>query len=213
MCTAMSRIFVQDEVYDAFIKDFTAKAKRITIGKPEDFQTQMGPLMSKAQLEKVVSYVEKAKKEGAKLTCGGKVPAAEELKKGFFFEPTVFTDVSKNMAIFKEEIFGPVVCISRFKTEKESVALANESDFALAACVWTKNAHMAEEIAKVLNAGTVWVNTYGMFFNELPYGGFKSSGFGKELGRQGVLEYTRLKNIVTDTIQDSKPLVNYWYGF
>jgi len=213
MCTAMSRIFVQDEIYDKFINDFIAKAKRIKVGNPEDFETQMGPLISKPQLEKIISYVEKAKKEGAKLACGGKAPDNASLKQGFFFEPTVFIDVSKDMAIFKEEIFGPVVCISRFKTEEEATKLANDSDFGLAASIWTKSLQSAEIISKSLNAGTIWVNTYGMFFNELPYGGFKQSGFGKELGREGFLEYTRLKNVIMDNTKESKPLVNYWYGF
>ena len=213
MCTAMSRIFVQDEIYDNFVNDFITKAKRIKLGNPEDFETQMGPLISKPQLEKIISYVEKAKKEGAKLVCGGKVPDNTSLKQGFFFEPTVFVDVSRDMTIFKEEIFGPIVCIIRFKTEEEAIKLANDSDFGLAACLWTKNQPMAEKISKALNAGTIWVNTYGMFFNELPYGGFKQSGFGKELGREGFLEYTRLKNVIMDNTKEAKPLVNYWYGF
>jgi acyl-CoA reductase-like NAD-dependent aldehyde dehydrogenase len=213
MCTAMSRIFVQDEIYDKFINDFILKAKRIKLGKPEDFETQIGPLASKRQLEKIISYVEQGKKEGAKLACGGKSPDGHDFKQGFFFEPTVFVDVSKDMTIFKEEIFGPVVCISRFKTEEEAIELVNDSDFGLAACLWTKNLNIAERISKFLNAGTIWVNTYGMFFNELPYGGFKQSGFGKELGREGFLEYTRLKNVIIDNTKEAKPLVNYWYGF
>ncbi len=213
MCTAMSRIFVQDEIYDNFVNDFVAKAKRIKLGKPEDFETQMGPLVSKAQLEKVISYVEKGKKEGAKIACGGKTSQDFSLKQGFFFEPTIFVDVTKDMTIFKEEIFGPVACISKFKTENEAITLANASDFGLAACLWTKSHEAAGRIAKSLNTGTVWINTYGMFFNEVPYGGFKQSGFGKELGREGFLEYTRLKNVIMDITKEAKPLVNYWYGF
>lgn len=213
MCTAMARILVQDEIYDNFINDFVSKTKRIKLGSPLDFETQMGPLISKAQRQKVIDWVVKAKLEGARLACGGNIAKGPGLESGFFFEPTVFTEVLPSMAIFKEEVFGPVVCISRFSTIEEAVALANTSDFALAASIWTKDNVKAQNLAVQINAGTVWVNTYGMFFNELAYGGFKQSGFGKELGKEGFLEYTRLKNIVTDKTEGSKPLVNYWYGF
>ena len=116
------------------------------------------------------------------------------------------------MSVFKEEIFGPVVCISKISDVEEAINLANSTDFGLAACIWSKDKTLAEDLAKKINAGTVWINTYGMFYNEAPYGGFKQSGFGKELGKEGFLEYTRLKNVVIDQSPDSKPLVNYWYG-
>lgn len=213
MCTAMSRIFVEDGIYDKFVNDFVSKAKRIKIGPALDFETQIGPLMSQVQRKKVLEYIEKGKLAGAKLLCGGNIPQQEDLKKGFFFEPAVFEGVLPNMKIFQEEIFGPVACISKFSSIDEASALANNSPFGLAASIWTKDDSKAQNIAGQINAGTVWVNTYGMFFNELPYGGFKQSGFGKELGREGFLEYTRLKNIVTDKTEGAKPLVNYWYGF
>jgi acyl-CoA reductase-like NAD-dependent aldehyde dehydrogenase len=212
MCTAMSRILVQEGAYDDFVNDFTAKAKRIKIADALDFEAQLGPLMSKTQREKVLGYVEKGKSEGAKLLCGGKIPEQEELKKGFFFAPAVFADVSPQMRIFQEEIFGPVACITKFSSLDEVASLANNTNFALAASVWSKDVQKARILSETLNAGTVWVNTYGMFFNELPYGGFKQSGFGKELGRDGFLEYTRLKNVLTDKTEGAKPLVNYWYG-
>jgi len=213
MCTAMSRIFVQDEIYDKFLSDFTAKVKRIKLGPGSEFGTQMGPLVSEAQRKKVLAFVENAKKEGAKLFSGGKIPQSQDLKEGFFFEPTIFTDVLPEMSIFKEEVFGPVVCVSKFSNLEEAVRLANKSDFALAGSIWSKDSQKIKEISSQLNAGTIWINTYGMFFNELPYGGFKQSGFGKELGREGFLEYTRSKTIVIDQAKDAKPLVNYWYGF
>jgi len=213
MCTAMSRILVEDDIYDKFIAEFTAKVKKIKLGDGLNYETQMGPLISGAQREKVIAYVEKARKEGAKLLCGGKISESLELKKGFFFEPTVFTDVTPQMAIFKEEVFGPVVCVSRFSDMDEAVRLANTSDFALACAIWSEDTALAQKLASQINAGTCWINTYGMFYNEAPYGGFKQSGFGKELGREGFLEYTRLKNIVIDQTQGAKPLVNYWYGF
>lgn len=213
MCTAMSRIFVEDCLYEKFLAEFIEKAKRIKLGDGLNYETQMGPLISESQRQKVISCVEKAKKEGAKLVYGGKIPDDLKLKKGFFFEPAVLLEVNPEMSIFQEEMFGPVAGINKFSDLDEAVKLANATDFALAASIWTKDTVLAEDLANRINAGTVWINTYGMFYNEVPYGGFKQSGFGKELGREGFLEYTRLKNIFSDTAKGAKPLVNYWYGF
>ena len=213
MCTAMSRIFVQDTIYDKFLESFIDKAKRIKLGLADNHETQMGPMISDSQRKRVIAYLEKAKAEGAKVLCGGKIPQNPELRNGYFFEPTVLTEVKHSLHIFKEEVFGPVVIIGKLSTHEEAVELANDSDFGLAACIWTKDLNLAQDIASKVNAGTVWVNTYGMFYNQASYGGFKQSGFGKELGRDGFLEYVRLKNTVIDQSQDSKPLVNFWYGF
>jgi betaine-aldehyde dehydrogenase len=213
MCTAMSRILVEADIYDQFVNDFVNKAQRIKLGAGGDFETQMGPLISEAQRKRVLACIEQAKKDDARVICGGKIPAAEPLKNGFFFEPTVITEAKVQSNIFKEEVFGPVVCISKFEKLDDAISSANATDFALAACVWTRDEAKAAAISGQLDAGTVWVNTYGMFFNELPYGGFKQSGFGKELGREGFLEYTRLKDVIVDKAKDAKPLVNYWYGF
>ena len=213
MCTAMSRIFVEDDVYDKFLNDFAEKAKRIKLGESLNYETQMGPLISDGQRKRVLEYVERAKRAGAKLLCGGKIPDAANLKNGFFFEPAVFSEVLPQMSIFQEEIFGPVVCLNKFSTLEEAVKLANMSDFALASSIWTKDEVLARDLAGKINAGIIWINTYGMFYNEVCYGGFKQSGFGKELGRDGFLEYSRLKNVLIDKSQDTKPLINYWYGF
>jgi len=213
MCTAMSRILVDEKIYDKFVASFVEKAKRIKLGRGDDPETQIGPLISEAQRKKVLGYVEQAEKDGAKILCGGKIPQGASLKSGFFFEPAVIAEVKPGSVIFQEEIFGPVAIISKFSSLEEAVSLANNSDFGLAACIWTKDRLKAEDLAKEINAGTIWVNTYGMFYNEAPFGGFKQSGFGKELGRAGMLEYTRLKNIIVDKTPDAKPLVNYWYGF
>jgi betaine-aldehyde dehydrogenase len=213
MCTAMSRIFVQDDIYDKFAASFVEKAKRIKLGPGMDFETQMGPLISEAQRIKVMDYVREAVEEGAKVLCGGRIPDDASLKKGFFFMPTIFGDVTARMSVFQEEVFGPVVCLDKFSSLEEVAQLANNTDFALATSIWTKDEKKARELAQKINAGMIWVNTYGMFFNELPFGGFKQSGFGKELGKEGFLEYTRLKNVVTDKTKETKPLVAYWYGF
>ena len=212
MCTAMSRIFVQDSLYNKFEASFVEKAKRIKLGVADSHETQMGPLITDSQRKKVIAYLEKAKREGAKILCGGNIPESPELKNGYFFEPTVISGVKANTHIFKEEIFGPVTLINKFSDVDEAVELVNNSDFALAACIWSKDLALAERLSKRINAGTVWINTYGMFYNQLPYGGFKQSGFGKELGKEGFLEYTRLKNTIIDQSPDFKPLVNYWYG-
>ncbi|MCG8429792.1 MAG: aldehyde dehydrogenase family protein [Candidatus Omnitrophica bacterium] len=213
MCTAMSRILVEDVFYEDFLKDFVAKAGRITLGKGMDYQTQMGPLISGRQREGVLSFVKRAGEQGARILCGGRAPDEESLQQGFFFSPTVIVDVEETMEVYREEVFGPVAVVQRFCGMEEAVRLANSTDFALAACVWSGDRKRAQEVAARLDAGTVWINTYGMFLNELSYGGFKQSGFGKELGRDGMLEYTRLKTICADDTKNDKPLVHYWYGF
>ena len=213
MCTAMSRIFVDEAIYGKFTADFAQKARRIKIGIGIDYETQMGPLISQAQRSRVMAYVRRGIEEGAKLICGGRVPGDPGLKKGFFFELTAFADVKSSQAIFRKEIFGPVACIVSFSSLEEAVQEANNTDFGLAASLWTGDKKAAEDLAKKIDAGMVWVNTYGMFYPEAPFGGFKQSGFGKELGREGFLEYTRLKSLVIDQAKDAKPLVNYWYGF
>ena len=213
MCTAMSRLFIHKDIYDKFINDFVEKAKRIKLGKGDDYETQMGALISQSQRKKVMNFVEKAKSEGAKILCGGNIPSDADLRDGFFFSPTVIADVKPEMAIFQEEVFGPVVCVNKFSSPDEAVELANKSNFALACSVWSKDDALAQDLAVKINAGICWINTYGMFYPEAPYGGFKQSGFGKELGREGFLEYTRLKNMVIDKTKGAKPIVNYWYGF
>ncbi|MDD4899436.1 MAG: aldehyde dehydrogenase family protein [Candidatus Omnitrophica bacterium] len=213
MCTGMSRILVESAIYDDFVSNFVEKTKRIKIGPGSEFETQIGPLVSRAQQRKVLGFVEDAKKQGGKVLCGGKIPQEANFKNGFFFEPTVIADLAPAAGILKEEIFGPVACISKFSSIEEAVTMANDSDFALAACIWAKDEAKAHTIAAKINAGTIWVNTYGMFYNELPYGGFKQSGFGKELGKEGFLEYARIKSVIMDHSPEGKPLVSYWYGF
>ncbi len=211
MCTAMSRILVEERIYQPFVEEFVKKAKKITLGDGLSYETQMGPLISKEQRSRLIDAVGKAVKEGARVLCGGGIPKDEALRRGFFFEPTLLGEVREETNICKDEVFGPVACISPFAAENEAIKRANRCDFALAACIWTKDAVRADRVAASLDAGTVWVNTYGMFYPQLPYGGFKQSGFGKELGREGFLEYTRLKNVVSS--REEKPLVSYWYGF
>lgn len=213
MCTATSRILVHQDIYEQFKNKLKERTAKIKLGDSLDFQTQMGPLMSNLQREKIVSFVGKAKKEGLNIIIGGEIPKNKELEKGFFFEPTLVEGVGPDSALFQEEIFGPVATLTKFSSVDQAINLANNSEFGLAASIWTKDKEKAKEIAKRICAGTIWINTYGMFFDQLPFGGFKKSGFGKELGKTGFLEYTRLKNMITDQTKDSKPLVSHWYGF
>ena len=212
MCTAMSRILVDKKIFEQFKEQFVEKAGKIKLGNGLDPETQMGPLISQAHRQKVASCVEKGRREGARVLCGGKVPDQPGLKNGFFFEPTVFGQVGPETSIFQEEIFGPVVCISEFSQEEEAVELTNNSSFGLACSIWSSDLKRARSLSQKINAGTIWINTYGMFYNETPYGGFKQSGFGKELGREGFLEYTRLKH-VNYGLSGRKPLVSCWYAF
>jgi len=213
MCTAMSRILVEESVYDAFCAKFAAAAEKIEVGDAADFRTQMGPLISQGQREKVASFVGEALSRKARLLCGGRAPSEESLRSGFFYEPTVLAGVTSEMNIFRCEVFGPVAALNRFKNQEEALRLCNDSDYGLAASIWTRDEGAALKLSSRINAGTVWINTYGMFYPGLPYGGFKKSGFGKEMGRAGFLEYTRLKNVVLDRSEGGKPLVSYWYGF
>ena len=213
MCTAMSRILVEKKIYEEFRKQFVEKAKRIKLGDPFNPETQMGPLISSGQREKVISYAKEGEREGAEVLCGGKIPKDPKLKNGFFFEPTVFVNIKPEMKIFQEEIFGPVACLSEFSSISQAVELANNNSFGLACSIWSQDLEKAKKLSMQINAGVIWINTYGSFYNEAPYGGFKGSGFGKELGREGFLEYTRLKHVNCDLSEGGKPLVSQWYAF
>jgi betaine-aldehyde dehydrogenase len=172
-----------------------AKIPKIKLGHGLTTGVKMGPLVSAAHREKVESYIEIGKKEGAKLLCGGKRPQGKDFEKGFFVEPTIFDHVTPKMRVAREEIFGPVVTVTTFKTEDEAVSLANDTDYGLAAGVWTKNVTKALRVINQLRAGITWVNTYHPTFNELPWGGYKQSGIGRELGLYGIEEYLETKQV------------------
>ncbi|HUD72269.1 MAG TPA: aldehyde dehydrogenase family protein, partial [Dongiaceae bacterium] len=194
VCTAGSRLFLHEALHDAFVDRLQAQVGKLTQGDPLDPKTRLGPQVSEAQMKQVLGYVEKGRAEGARLVCGGERPAG----KGYFVRPTIFTDVQSNMTIAREEIFGPVLSVIRFKDVDEVVRAANDSPYGLAAAVWTKDIKLAHKTARLLQAGTVWINTYGLYDNAMPFGGVKESGYGRELGRQGLLEYTRTKSVWVD---------------
>ncbi|KAG8455015.1 hypothetical protein GDO86_001289 [Hymenochirus boettgeri] len=190
-CAAGSRTFVEESVYDEFIERTVEKAKLRKIGNPFDLDTQHGPQISKEQFEKILSYIQSGQTEGAKLMHGGDRFG----EKGFFITPTVFADVQDNMRIAKEEIFGPVQPVFKFKRIQEAIERANNTRYGLAAGIFTKDIDRAMLLTQALEAGTVWVNTYNIVASQAPFGGFKESGNGRELGEDGLREYTEMKTV------------------
>ncbi|KAI7861686.1 aldehyde dehydrogenase domain-containing protein [Spinellus fusiger] len=188
-CNAGSRILVHESVHDEFVGLFIEEAKKIKLGDPFDEDTFQGPLISKGQFEKVLGYIDIGKKEGAKVAFGGNRWG----DKGYYVEPTVFIHCNNKMRIMQEEIFGPVVGIATFKTVEEAIALANDSVYGLAGGVYTKSLDTAITVSNELQAGTVWVNAFDVFDQSTPFGGYKQSGFGKELGKYALQEYTQVK--------------------
>lgn len=195
VCSATSRLYVQDKIHDRFVEVLTKKAKRVKIGNPLEEATEMGPIASEKQLNKVMHYIELGKKEGAEIACGGKRLQNGELKKGFYVSPTIFTNVKNDMKVVQDEIFGPVLTVMKFREEDEAIELANQTRYGLAAGVFTRDINRAFRITKELRAGIIWVNSSQPCFNQLPWGGYKQSGIGRELGRYAVEEYTQLKQV------------------
>ena len=200
-CIAGSRVFAQRAVYDELLQRVTERARSIRMGDPLDDATELGPLAFEAQRDKVASYVDIGRDEGARVLTGGN-PSDGGLG-GYFYEPTVLVDVDNNMRVVREEIFGPVAAIMPFDSEDEVVGLANDTDYGLAAGVWTSNLSRAHRMASRLEAGTVWVNTYRAMSPMSPRQGFKTSGVGIEHGTETIKEYTRLKSIWINTSEDA----------
>jgi aldehyde dehydrogenase (NAD+) len=192
VCCAGTRVFVQQEKYDQFTDQLSQLAQNMKIGDPLDSSTRVGPLVSKEQFDRVTGYLDIGKKEGATVKTGGDKLGQG---KGYFVKPTVFADVNNTMRIAREEIFGPVAATIPFKDENDAVFQGNDTSYGLAAAVWTRDVSRAHAVARRLKAGTVWVNCYGMLDPISPFGGYKQSGFGRELGKYAIELYTEIKSV------------------
>jgi betaine-aldehyde dehydrogenase len=200
VCSATSRVLVHEAIYGRLLERLVEETNRIKIGNGLDEGTLLGPLVSKRQYDQVVAAIEGARKAGATVACGGTRP--EGFDRGFYLRPTVLTDVPLDSDAWKEEIFGPVVCMRSFKTEEEAVELANDSRFGLAAAVMSKDDARAERVAAAFRAGIVWINCSQPTFTEAPWGGYKESGIGRELGRWGLDNYLETKQITRFASED-----------
>ncbi|KAA0563194.1 aldehyde dehydrogenase [Bacillus sp. CH30_1T] len=195
VCESGTRVLVHDTIYDQVIEQLSELASSINIGNPLDMGTGMGPLVSKQQLNSVLSYIESGVQEGARLVCGGKRRIVEGFENGYYIEPTIFAEVHNDMKIAREEIFGPVLSVIRYSTVEEAIEIANDTIYGLAGGVWSKDVNKAMKIARELKAGTIWINDWHMMRSDAPFGGYKQSGFGRELGRHALDEYSQVKHV------------------
>jgi acyl-CoA reductase-like NAD-dependent aldehyde dehydrogenase len=193
-CTAATRLLVEKSIHDQFVDSVVQASNTMTLGHGLASETRMGPVVSQEQLDRVMGYIDIGKKEGAKVATGGE-RADGELSNGFFIKPTVFTDVKPEMRIYQEEIFGPVLSVIPVDDAEDAIRKGNETQYGLAAAVWTSDLKKAHRVAAGLKAGTVWVNTYGLYDPGVSFGGFKASGFGRELGPHSLEGYTQTKSV------------------
>lgn len=194
-CIAGSRLLVHESIHDELVERVAARARTIKMGDPLALETEMGPIAFREQLDKVRSYVEIGVQEGAQLVCGGQTPEDPELQAGYFFQPTILAGVRNDMRVASEEIFGPVLTVIPFSSEDEAVAIANDTEYGLAAAIWTKDVQRVHRVSDLLNAGTIWVNTYRVLAYNVPYGGFGKSGIGRENGLEGLDAYLTTKSV------------------
>ncbi len=194
MCSATSRVLIADELADEFLTRLHARAERIRVGEPFAEGVEMGPLVNRAQYQRVLGHIERGVQAGAHLVCGGKRPA--DLPHGYFIRPTVFTEVALDSALWNEEIFGPVLCVRSFASEAEAIALANDSDFGLVASVVSTDLNAAERVANALQVGLVWINAPQVIFPQTAWGGYKQSSIGRELGPWGLQAFQEIKHVI-----------------
>ena len=194
MCSATSRVLVADSLADEFLQRLTARAEGIRVADPFAEDVEMGALINHAQYQRVLAHIQRGVQDGARLLCGGERPA--HLAKGYFIRPTLFTDVPLDSALWQQEIFGPVLCVRRFTTEDEAIALANDSDFGLVASVVSRNGEAAERVANALQAGMVWINAPQVIFAQTAWGGYKQSSIGRELGPWGLAAFQEIKHVI-----------------
>ncbi len=202
-CIAGSRLLVHDSIHDDFVARVVDFAKQARFGDPSDLTTQIGPVTTRPQYEKVLSYIDIAKQEGAQVVLGGGPANRPECGNGLFVEPTILTGVRNDMRIAQEEVFGPVLAVIPFKDEDEAVRIANDSRFGLAAGIWTTSMRTALQMAERIEAGTIWVNTYRAVSYLAPFGGMKESGLGRESGIEAINEYLQTKCVWISTQQET----------
>ena len=196
VCCAGSRVFVQEGIYDKFVEAAVKAFNHVKVGLPWEQDTQMGSQINEGQLKKILSYIDIAKSEGATIACGGERCTEGELAKGAFMKPTLITNVTNDMRVAQEEIFGPVACVIKFKTEDEVIEMANDSKYGLGGAVWTRDINRAIRVSRAIETGRMWVNTYNAIPAGAPFGGYKQSGIGRETHKVILEHYTQMKNIM-----------------
>ena len=196
VCCAGSRVFVQESIYDRFVEEAVKRFDQVKVGLPWEADTQMGSQISKAQMEKILKYIEVGESEGASVLCGGQQLKTEGLENGCFLKPTLLGNVTNHMRVAQEEIFGPVACILKFRTEDEVVQMANDSEYGLGGAVWTRDINRALRVSRAIETGRMWVNTYNAIPEGAPFGGYKASGIGRETPKVMLEHYTQMKNIM-----------------